>query len=151
MVNKNKIKGSTFERDIVKILNEKVRAGVFKRIPGSGALGTILGEGLLTADVTGRIHGLPKDLKIECKVGYGGSEQLTLKREWLNKVKMEAEQTYSMPVLIGKFSGARGSDGVQIFTVMDINIFIEIMNLLSDLQHELDLVYEEKDGKQRLD
>jgi Holliday junction resolvase len=141
-----KDKGSGFERDIVKLLNDKLKYGEFKRVPGSGAMGTSLHEATLTGDVTGKILGIPRVLKIECKVGYGGETQLALKREWLNKIKQEAEQAYGFPIMIGKFSGARKADGVQEFAVLDIDSFIFLMNLISDLQHELDLAYEDKDG-----
>jgi Holliday junction resolvase len=138
-----KDKGSAFERDLAKLLNEKVEQGAFEKIPGSGAIGTLMHEGLLTADLRGKVTGIPKPLKIECKVGYGGETQLTLKREWLNKVIMEAEQTYSLPMLFGKFSGARKTDGVQVFCVMDIDTVAYLFNLISKLQSYA----EEDDGK----
>jgi Holliday junction resolvase len=138
-----KDKGAGFERDLAKLLNEKVERGAFEKIPGSGAIGTLLHEGLLTADLKGKVYGLPKPLKIECKVGYGGETQLTLKREWLNKVMMEAEQTYALPMLFGKFSGARKADGVQVFCVMDVDTVIYLFNLISKLQETA----EEEDGQ----
>ena len=60
-----KDKGSGFERDLVKLLNDKIKYGEFKRIPGSGAMGTTLHETTLTGDVTGKILGIPRQLKIE--------------------------------------------------------------------------------------
>lgn len=140
MVN-SKNKGSNFERDVVKLLNAKLKRGTFKRIPGSGAIGTQINEPILYGDITGKVTGIPQTIKIECKVGYGGEKQLTLKREWLNKIIEEASKDFSLPVLIGKFSGARKTDGVQEFVVLDLDTFIWILNLISDLQHELDLYY----------
>jgi Holliday junction resolvase len=137
-----KNKGSGFERDLVNLLNEKIKDGVFKRIAGSGAMGTAMGEPLLTADVKGEVKGFSRPFKIECKVGYGGATQLTLKKEWINKVMKEALGNYSIPVLIGKFSGARKTDGVQEFAVLDIDTFIYMLNLVSDLTKELDIVYD---------
>jgi Holliday junction resolvase len=143
---KSKQKGSAFERDLVKELNIKLKylEREFKRIPGSGAIGTVLNEPLLTADVSGKIKGFPKKIKIECKVGYGGATQLTLKRDWLNKIKEEAKTDWSFPILIGKFSGARSSDGVQKFAVMDLEDLIYLFNFLSALHAELELSYEKK-------
>jgi hypothetical protein len=143
MVN-SKDKGNAFETMIVKKLNASVNRSSFKRIAGSGAIGTNMGEPLLTGDVSGRIKGFPRPFKIECKVGYGGDKQLTLKREWINKIKKEAEQTLSIPLLIGKFSGARKADGVQEFIVMDVDDFIYILNLVSDLSFECDKLYENR-------
>ena len=143
MVN-SKNKGSGYERDLVKHLNEKVNAGNFKRIPGSGAIGTNMGESMLTGDITGKVSGLPKPLKIEAKVGYGGEKQLAFKREWLNKIMQEAQLNYSMPVVICKFSGARRADGVQEFVALDIDTFIYLLNLISDLDEELKRYQKEK-------
>lgn len=133
---KNKVKGSNFERDAVEILNTIVKGSEWKRIPGSGALGTALGEPLLTSDIVGKVHKIPKRFKVEAKVGYGGKTQFALKKEWLDKVRMEADATFSTPILIGKFSGAR--EGVRVFTVMDVEVFAALLNHITKLQEEID-------------
>ena len=135
--NKSKNKGSAFERDVVKILNDLINNSNWKRIPGSGAIGTILGESQLTGDVVGKIDNFPVPFKGECKVGYNSStnrevKQFTLKKEWLDKVWNESEANYSMPVLFGKFDNARS--GTKIFVVMDIDIFADIINKYTNLQ-----------------
>lgn len=132
---KNKVKGNTFERFAVELLNELIRDSEWKRVPGSGALGTALGEPLLTSDIVGKVERIPKRFKVEAKVGYGGETQFTLKKEWLDKVRMEADATYSTPFLIGKFSGAR--QGVKVFTVMDVEVFAALINHISKLQEQL--------------
>ena len=133
--NAQKRKGSDWERELVKILNKAIQNGTFKRVPGSGAMGTYLEEPALYSDIKGKVIGLEKPIKIEAKVGYGGSKQLTLKKEWLDKIALEASRTYSIPFLIGRFSGSRS--GVENFVVMDLQIFIDLMNTISDLS-ELD-------------
>lgn len=133
---KNKRKGSDFERLAVEILNLLVKDSEWKRIPGSGALGTSLGEPLLTADIVGKVSSIPKKFKGESKVGYGGAKQFALKKDWLDKVKMEADMSYSIPFLIGKFSGAR--EGVKVFVVTDVEVFASILNHITRLQEELD-------------
>ena len=133
---KNKVKGTNFERFAVELLNELIRDSEWKRIPGSGALGTALGEPLLTADIMGKVMRIPKRFKAEAKVGYGGEKQFILKKEWLDKVRQEADSTFSTPFLIGKFSGAR--QGVKVFTVMDVEVFAALINHISKLQEELD-------------
>jgi hypothetical protein len=140
MVNKQKIKGSKWEYDFVKLLEENLN-GKFKRIPGSGAIGTILKEPLLTSDVIARVHGLEKEIRFDAKVGYGGATQLTVKKEWLDKIRMEAENTYSIPALACKLSGARKADGVQYFIVLDFENFCGIIDKISNLKKEIDLVY----------
>lgn len=129
MPSKSKRKGSDWERQAVEILNGNIVGGNFKKIPGSGAIGTILSEPLLTADIVGHVDSIPRALKIECKVGYGSAKQFTMKKEWLDKVKMEAQSDYSLPLLLGKFSGAR--EGVRAFVVMDLETFVEFINSLS--------------------
>lgn len=136
MVFKNKRKGSDFERQAVEILNAIVRNSTWKRIPGSGSLGTALGEPLLTSDIAGKVNSIPKKFKVEAKVGYGGAKQFGLKKEWLDKIAMEARATHSVPFLIGKFSGAR--DGVKVFVAMDVEEFSALLNHITKLQETVD-------------
>jgi len=150
MTNKNKIKGSTFERDVVKILNKLINGADFRRIPGSGAIGTATGESLLTGDIAGRISYFPVKFKGECKVGYNSStnkevKQFTLKKEWLDKIWEEASATYSLPLLFGKFDNARS--GTKVFVVMDIDIFADLINRYTKLQRD----FEENQNREALD
>jgi hypothetical protein len=140
MSNPQKRKGTDFEKQVVELLNGEVKDGVFKRVPGSGALGTILDEPGLTADVKGKIPSIPKGLRIECKSGYNTSsnkeaKSLGLKKQWLDKVIAEAESTYELPLLMGKFLGAR--EGVKVFAVMDINTFTYLLNRITELHDEI--------------
>lgn len=123
--NPNKIKGDTWERDFVKILEENLE-GTFKKIPGSGALGTRLHENRLSGDVVGKIDGFPKEIRVECKVGYGGKSQLTIQKAWLDKIGEEARSSFAIPLLAAKFSGARS--GVKHIIIMDLDTFLEIMD-----------------------
>jgi hypothetical protein len=138
--NKSKVKGSRFEHDAVEILTQLVSGSKFKRIPGSGAIGTTLGESLLTGDIVGIIDNYPQRFKGECKVGYNSStnkevKQFTLKKEWLDKIFNEAQGTYSLPFLIGKFDNARA--GTKVFVVLDVEVFAELINKYTDLQKGL--------------
>lgn len=140
MSNPNKIKGSSFERLAVGLLSGMLKKSNWKRIVGSGAIGTFMNEPLLTGDVSGSIDSFSKRFKVECKVGYNSSKdkevkQFTLKKEWLDKIAEEAKNNYSIPFLMGKFSGAKS--GVKVFVVMDLTTFAEIMNKVTDLNDEL--------------
>jgi len=135
MTNPQKIKGTAFERLATEILNEKIRKSDWKRIPGSGAIGTILDEPLLTSDIRGKVDSIPKEFKVEAKVGYGGKTQFALKKLWLDKVREESDNSFGIPMLVGKFSGAR--DGVKVFVVLDIDVFADLINNITDLQEEL--------------
>lgn len=145
MSNPQKQKGSAFERLAVDTLNDLVEGSNWKRIPGSGAIGTSLDEPLLTADIVGKVEAIPRKFKVEAKVGYGGATQFALKKEWLDKVILEAKNSFSIPFLIGKFSGARA--GVQVFAVMDIETFASVLNHITHLQNEIDKL-SEKQAKQ---
>lgn len=138
MGNPMKAKGSAFERLAVELLNTLVKNSNWKRIPGSGSIGTVLGEPLLTSDIVGKVEAIPKKFKVEAKVGYGGATQFTLKKDWLDKIIEEAKGTFSIPFLIGKFSGAREKSGVQVFVVMDIETFSSVLNHITNLQENLD-------------
>lgn len=136
MANPMKRKGSDFERLSVEILNTLIKDSAWKRVPGSGAIGTLLAEPLLTADIIGVVKSVPKKFKVEAKVGYGGATQFALKKEWLDKIKQEADATFSIPLLIGKFSGSR--EGVKVFVTMDVETFASIINHITRLQEQLD-------------
>jgi hypothetical protein len=142
MVNKQKQKGDRWERELAKLLNKKLLnpSSEFKKTPSSGALGTIVGEPSLTGDVRGRIYGVPRKIKIEAKVGYGGSKQMTFYKEWLDKIAEEAAQDYSIPIVACRFSNAR--QGVENFVAMDLEVFIDFMNLITILQEALVEAYE---------
>lgn len=129
-MNTQKRKGTDFEREAVELLNSKIKKSKWKRIPGSGAIGTILGEASLTSDIVGEMDFLPRKFKLEAKVGYGGAKQLALKKEWIDKVLEEAAASFSVGGVIGKFSGARS--GTKVFVVLDIDTFSYLMNELAD-------------------
>ena len=130
-----KRKGSQWERDAAEILTKLIKGGLFKRVAGSGALGTIMSEPSLSADVKGKVESIPQEFKIECKVGYGGATQFALKKEWLDKIREEANRSYGIPLLMGKFSGAR--DGTRYFVAMDVEIFANLINRITELYDEL--------------
>lgn len=143
MVNKQKRKGTDWERKAAKVLNRKLSNAEFKRVPGSGALGTIMDESRLSGDIKGKIPFLEKRITMEAKTGYGGHKQLTLKRKWLNKIRKEAEASYSIPMLICKFAGAR--TGAKHFVVLDIDAFVEVINEANKLYDDFVRLQEEVD------
>lgn len=126
--NKSKQKGYNFEHDLVEKLN-KLLPGKFKRIPASGSMGTYLDEGLLMGDVVGSVDNIPNTFRMECKA-RSGATQFTIKKEWLDKIKQEADSTYSIPVLACKFIGAR--EGIKQFIALDIDTFILLIKMLSE-------------------
>lgn len=132
----SKSKGTDFEKRAVDILNKNVKRGEFKRVPTSGAIGTIANEPLLMGDIKGKIYGISRPILFEAKCGYGNDKQLTVKKEWLDKVAKEAEASLSIPFLVARFTNSRS--GVGEFVAMDIKVFAYLMNLITDLQENLD-------------
>ena len=139
----SKIKGNIFEREAVVLLTEIINDSKWKRIPTSGAIGTRMEIPFLFSDLIGEVKNLPKKLRGEAKAGYGGAKQFTMRKEWLDKIFHEAKNTYSIPFLIGKFSGAR--EGSRVFVVLDVHIFAALINQLTDLQRRLDEQTKEMD------
>ena len=140
MVNRNKIKGTKWENDATKKLN--TFAGHWKRVPGSGAMGTILNEPLLVGDIKGKtMDFLNKDFVLEAKTGYGGAKQLAIQKEWFDKIAEEADMNFAYPGVICKFANAR--IGVRQFIALDIDVFGEILRYIKTLSDELDKVYTE--------
>lgn len=149
MVNAKKIKGTSWEKLLVELIEKNIPLTIkVKRVIGSGAIGTAMNEPLLQGDVVAEFYGFPKKFRIENKVGYGGETQLTVKREWLNKIRMEAENNYALPLVACKFSGAKKAGGVQYFFILDFETFCDIINYVNNLKKELDLLYKdiEKNG-----
>jgi Holliday junction resolvase len=140
MSNPSKIKGSQFERDLAEILNRLIKKSSWRRIAGSGAIGTIMNEPLLSSDVRGKVESFAQPFNVECKVGYNNStgkevKQFTLKKEWLDKVALEASRTYGIPILAGKFLGAR--EGTKVFITMDVEVFASLINRITELHEDL--------------
>lgn len=141
MANPNKIKGNQFERDAAELLNKAIKKSRWHRVAGSGAFGTIMLEPTLSADVKGKVESIPQDFKIECKVGYNtsridGVKQLTLKKEWFDKIREEAARSYSIPLFMGKFLGAR--EGTKVFVAMDVEVFASLINMITELKEDYD-------------
>lgn len=129
-------KGKEFEREAVKILGDLIPGSEWKRVPTSGAIGTRLAIPILQSDLMGKVEGIPQMFRGEAKCGYGGAKQVTVMKDWLDKVFTEARATFSIPFLIGKFSGAR--EGTRVFVAMDVRVFADLVNRMADLQRRLD-------------
>lgn len=138
MVNKQKIKGSRFEREAAKMLNSLVDDSIWKVIPGSGAIGTLMDEAQLQGDISGEVKGFPKKFRGECKTGYSNrtgaeTKSFTIQKKWLDKIKKEAESTYSFPVLFCHFDNAR--TGIKSIAVLDIEDFAKLINLYTEISN----------------
>lgn len=148
MVNNKKVKGTQWENLFVELIKQNIPLTTrVKRVTGSGAIGTAMNEPLLKGDVVAEFYGFPRKFRIETKVGYGGDTQLTVKREWINKIMEEAKETYSYPAVACKFLGSRKSDGAQYFLILDFDTFCDIINYTNSLKKELDLLYEKLESE----
>lgn len=128
-----KRKGSKWERDAVKLLNEAF-PGTWKKIPGSGSIGTILNEPMLKPDLLGHYKHMSKRIAAEAKDGYGGSKSMTIQRAWFNKIAKQAAELYALPMLLLKFSGAK--EGTKYFVAIDFDVWIELMKEWEELYNE---------------
>ena len=132
---KSKDKGSRWERDAVKILNDSYY-GTWKRVPGSGAFGTILEIDELRGDLAGNYYFLPFIFRGEAKTGYGGATQIAVKRKWFEKIREEAESGLvdEVPLLICKFSGSRSD--MRYFISMDFEALGTFLDAVEELYQE---------------
>lgn len=140
--NKNKDKGTRWERDAVNELNENY-PNTWRRNPGSGALGTILDLPFLKGDLVGDYEFLPIDIVAEAKVGYGGT-QMQVRKEWFDKIKMEANENYAIPVVLLKFEKAR--TGTRHVIAMDFETWDKLMNFVESMHEELLELYEKQES-----
>ena len=137
----NKKKGYLFEKMLLDILKEAFPDGIFHRVVLSGAVGTFMGIESLKGDVKGSIH---KDLPefsfvFEAKAGYGGTKQITLKREWFAQAR-EAAELDQIPCVALKFDKAKKNNIVVCMTLED---FIELMRRVIKLYNQMSNILEE--------
>jgi len=137
----SKRKGANYERKVVRYINSKLKNGKFKKVAGSGAIGTIEGEPYLMGDINGIVEGFNRRFKLEAKVGYGGSKQIALKKIWLDKIKEQAEYTQAIPAVICRFSNARS--GVEEFVAMDLDDFIDLLNYVTQKEEIIQFLTQE--------
>lgn len=138
MPNPQKRKGTDWERDATKLLNERF-PDTWKRIALSGALGTQLNMPLLMPDVRGKYYFLPKDIVGECKVGYGG-KQMTIQKEWFDGIHEIAEKQYAIPAVLLKFEKSR--KGVKHIICLDFDTWDTLMTQMGSMYNELKTIYE---------
>jgi hypothetical protein len=133
--NRSKAKGDNFERGVSKMLS--VHQGVWRRIPGSGSIGTNLKMSNLTGDLEGRYPWFTRAFKGEGKVGYGTSKQMTLKREWFTKVREQAEADNKYPAVVIKFNDVTGGDiGSATAICFNVDTWNKMMADLDELYAE---------------
>lgn len=127
-----KDKGNRWEREAVKILNKRFPE-TWRRIPGSGAIGTLVSEPLLAADIVGKYHFLDKPVMGECKVGYGG-KSMTIQKDWFDHARHVAEGAFGIPAVVLKFE--RSVKGVKHVMALDFEAWEYFMDLLESYDAE---------------
>ena len=127
-----KQKGTRFENEAVEVLMGGIPNSEFKRVVGSGAIGTTMNEPLLTGDISGEVKDFPKRFRGEAKSGYNtlkDVKSVSVRKEWIDKIRKEASGTYSFPFLICKFDNVR--IGTKQIVVLDVNDFMYLINLVT--------------------
>jgi hypothetical protein len=133
MANPSKQKGYRWEKEAEEILN-KAFPGTWKRIPGSGAFGTVMNLAGLTGDLIGHYDFFSFTLRAENKVGYGGKE-MTVKKEWFDKISEEASKNFNeIPCVLLKFEQSRS--GVRYVVAFDFDAWHKLLKYIDDLYIE---------------
>ncbi len=136
MSNRNRDYGLDWERFLV---NHFKRYANSRRTPNSGALGTLLGDPSLQGDVSFSVDGL--NFLIEAKAGYGGSQSITIKREWLDKVTKEAtsQSPKRIPVVAAKMKDGK-TDTAKLI-IMSLETFTQLLDRIETAVDNLDEAY----------
>jgi len=142
MTNPQKRKGTRWENDAAKLLNEQF-PDVWHRVALSGALGTILDMPILMPDIYGEYKHLSKKVVGECKVGYGG-KSMTIQKDWFDHIQDVAGKNYALPAVMLKFEKSRS--GARHIICMEFEVWDEIMTEMAEMHHELIKAYEELNG-----
>lgn len=95
------MKGREFEKECAAIAGNRG-----KRIPRSGAIGTMIGIQALAGDFRWDLPWLKKKVIGEAKHGYGGSKSITVQRDWFAKIVKQSRSLDFYPVLALKFKFA---------------------------------------------
>lgn len=135
----SKKKGKRWEYDARDELNDMFPS-TWKRIPSSGAIGTIVEIPHLTGDLIGKYDFIPHLFRAECKVGYGG-KSMTIQKEWFDKIRKEAEENYNnLPCVLIKFDGSR--EGVRYFIGLDFQAWFDLLKWIEGIHNENVELYE---------
>ncbi len=125
---------------------------LWRRVPGSGALGTIMQYGQLKGDLMGKYPFLPFTFRAEAKVGYGGAKQIAMKREWFDKIREEAAGNFNeLPCVLMKYSGVHAPN-TQHVIAFDFETYQKIIDVIESMYDEIvelhKLLREKNDGEQ---
>ena len=126
-----KRKGTRWENEAAKILS--VASGIWKRIPGSGAMGHFLKDANYNSDITGEYPWWRKKFRGECKYGYGTSKSMSVKREWITKIREEAEEARGYPCLLIKFKDVRDDPDTSKLLCFNFDTWLLLMQEIDDL------------------
>jgi len=135
MSNANKRKGYDWEKLVEDLMNKHTPFS-WKRIPGSGAFGSVMNIVELQGDLIGRYDFFPFRFRGEAKVGYGGTKQITVKREWFNKIREESEKNWNdLPCVLLKYSGSKAPNAQHIIA-FEFDVWFKILDYVKDLFDE---------------
>ena len=123
-------KGKRWEAEAAKQLTQG--CGSWRRTPGSGAFGTLTGDASITGDLIGR-YPWWKDFKAEAKYGYGGATQMAVKRQWIFKIREEAERGQMYPCMLLKFKGVTSGDPSAKLIAFDLETWLKMMRELGEI------------------
>src|SRR5690606_19464396 len=119
-----KKQGIDFENKVAKSYNDALRRKA-RRVAGSGAIWSMPGDVITEQDL------------IECKdrgmITARGEKQITIKKEWLDKIHIESIGTGKRPMLAFRFA----EDEEDIFVTMNINVLFEIVFQISELKKRI--------------
>jgi hypothetical protein len=65
-------------------------------------------------------------------------------KEWFDKIKMEADQNYALPVVLLKFE--KSKTGVRHVIAMDFETWDKLMEFVESMHEELLGLYEKQQG-----
>ncbi len=99
--------------------------------------------GQLKGDLMGKYSFLPFTFRAEAKVGYGGAKQITMKREWFDKVREEAAGNFNeLACVVMKYSNAHPPN-TQHVIAFDFETFQKILDIIESMQDEIIELYAE--------
>jgi hypothetical protein len=159
-------KGQDFERDTAALAGEcvvckgtgtlgkercpscKGRKRYGRRIPRSGAYGTMDGFPQLTGDASWDFPWLTKPIVIECKHGYPAKNQkgksMILQREWFDKHLESAKNMELLPAFAMKFKFT-AEDGISKFIVIPFPVMEKMLKEINNLYLEVKEYREQKE------
>lgn len=129
-------KGKVFESETAALAGKHG-----KRVPKSGAYGTVEGIPQLAGDARWKLPWLDSEIHVECKHGYSDKGQerksMRLEREWFDKHMAQAKALDFYPVFAFKFKFTQ-QNGMSKMVVIPFPVMGKVLSTVNNMHERIE-------------